>query len=104
MRRGRLIVGILVFFLVAVVVGSVVTIVSIAQDSRPRVSGGDLLVLDIQGPLPEQPMPQEPIPALGEQLLSITEIDSALQRAATADKVQRLLVRPPAVPDNVASG
>ena len=94
MRRGRILVGALAFFLVAVLVGSVVTIASLLGEDGPRGEGGQVLVVPISGPLPEQPFPEEPLAAFGRDITSILEIDSALRRAATDDSIDQLLIRP----------
>jgi len=97
MKRGRFLVGALAFFLVAVLVGSVVTIVSLLGEDGPRGEGGQILVVPISGSLPEQPFPEEPLAAFGRDVTSILELDSALRRAATDDSIDQLLIRPGAL-------
>ena len=94
MRRGRALVVVLVLFLVAVLVGSVIAIFSMIGGSGPSVAEGSVLVVDIGGPLPEQPMAEAPMPGLGRRYTSVMEIDSALRKAAIDDRVDRLLIRP----------
>lgn len=97
MRRGRFLVGALAFFLVAVLVGSVLTIVSLLGKDGPRGEAGQILVVPISGALPEQPFPEEPLAILARDTVSILEIDSALRRAATDDSIDQLLIRPGAL-------
>ena len=94
MRRGRALVVVLVLFLVTVLVGSVIAIVSMLDGSGPSLAEGSVLVVDIGGPLPEQPMAEQPISGLGRRYTSVLEIDSALRKAAVDDRVERLLIRP----------
>jgi protease-4 len=98
MRRGRLLVGLLALFLVAVLAGSVMTIVQLLGTGGPRGGGGQVLVVPISGPLPEQPFPDEPIAALGRNVTSIFEIDLALRHAASDDAIEHLLILPGSLP------
>ena len=95
MRRSRALVLFLSLFLVAVLIGSVVAIFSmVGGGGGPDLDQGSVLVLDISGPLPEQPMPEPPLAGLGVQYTSVLEIDSALRKAAVDDRIERVLVRP----------
>jgi protease IV len=94
MRRGRALVLVLVLFLLVVLVGSVVAIFSMLGGSGPSVTEGSVLVVDIGGPLPEQPMAEQPMPGLGRRYLSVMEIDSSLRKAAVDERVERVLIRP----------
>jgi len=93
--RGRSVVLILVVFLVLVVIGSIVAVVAMI-DGGPgkKAKDGSVLVLDIAGSLPQQPVPESPLAGLQAQPLSMLEIDSALTKAAVDDNIARLLVRP----------
>ncbi len=94
MRRGRALVVVLVLFLIVVLVGSVIGIFSMLDGSGPSVAEGSVLVMNIGGPLPEQPMPEQPISGLGRRYTSVLEIDSALRKAAVDERVDRVLIRP----------
>ena len=97
MRRGRLVIGLLTFFLLVVLVGSAITIISLVRQGGPARGDQTVLVLKISGPLPDQPMPEQPIAAFGPSYLSVLEIDSALRRAATDESISQVLVRPGAI-------
>ena len=94
LRRGRALVVVLVLFLIMVLVGSVIAIFSMLDGSGPSLAEGSVLVVDIGGPLPEQPMAEQPMPGLGRRYVSVMEIDSALRKAAVDERVERLLIRP----------
>ncbi|MBN95120.1 MAG: signal peptide peptidase SppA [Deltaproteobacteria bacterium] len=98
MRRSRLLILVLVLFLFLVLVGSVLGIVAMLDtDGGGRVADNSVLLLDISGPLPQQPLPDQPISGLGPDVLSIFDIDQALRRAAVDDRIARVLVRPKAL-------
>lgn len=98
MKRGRALVLVLVLFLVAVLVGSIVAIVSMVRGGGGSVEDGSTLVLRIGGALPEQPQPDDGFGALtGGVSTSVLEIDSALRKAAVDDRVARVLVEPGAL-------
>ncbi len=98
MNRGRALVLALVLFLVAVLVGSVVAIVTMLRGGGGSVEDGSTLVLRIGGALPEQPMPDDGLGALfGGSVTSMLEYDSALKKAAVDERVARVLVEPGAM-------
>ena len=98
MKRGRVLVGVLVLFLIVVLVGSVVAIFSMLRGGGGSVEDGSTLVLNIGGALPEQPMPDDGLAALtGGTSTSVLEFDSALRKAAVDDRVARVLVEPGAM-------
>ena len=97
MRRSRALVLFLVLFLVVVLVGSIVAIVSMLDGGGGDVEQGSILVLKIGGPLPEQPMPEQPIAGFGTTWPSLLEFDSALRKAAVDERVEGVLVRPMAI-------
>jgi len=92
MRRRRVLVLVLVLFLFTVLIGSVVAIFTMVGGGGPSVSEGSVLVMDIGGPLPEQPMPDQPL--FGQAYVAVIEIDSALRKAAVDDRIDRVLIRP----------
>ena len=95
MRRSRLLVLVLVLFLFLVLVGSVLGIIAMLDnDGGSRVADNSVLLLDITGSLPQQPLPDQPISGLGPDVLSIFDVDEALRRAAVDDRIARVLVRP----------
>ncbi len=93
MRRTRLLIVLLVLFLAAVLVTSVVGIGLMLKAGGVGVEKGSTLVVDISGPLPEQPLPDQPFAALGPSYLSVLEIDQVLHKAAFDDRIERLLIR-----------
>ena len=93
MRRTRLLIVLLVLFLAAVLVTSVVGIGLMLKAGGVSVDKGSTLVVDISGPLPEQPLPDQPFAALGPSYLSVLEIDQVLNKAAFDDRIERLLIR-----------
>ncbi len=93
MRRTRLLIVLLVLFLAAVLVTSVVGIGLMLKAGGVSVEKGSTLVVDISGPLPEQPLPDQPFAALGPSHLSVLEIDQVLHKAAFDDRIERLLIR-----------
>ncbi len=98
MNRGRALVLVLVLFLVAVLVGSVVAIVTMLRGGGGSVEDGSTLVLQIGGSLPEQPMPDDGLAVFtGGTSISMLEYDSALRKAAVDDRVARVLVEPGAM-------
>jgi len=98
MRRSRLLVLVLVLFLFLVLVGSVLGIIAMLDnDGGSRVADNSVLLLDITGSLPQQPLPDQPISGLGPDVLSIFDVDEALRRAAVDDRIARVLVRPRAL-------
>ncbi len=95
MRRSRALVLFLSLFLVTVLIGSVVAIFSmVGGGGGPSLEQGSVLVLDISGPLPEQPQVEPPLAGLGSRYTAVLEIDSALRKAAVDDRIERVLVRP----------
>ncbi|MCP4867627.1 MAG: signal peptide peptidase SppA [Proteobacteria bacterium] len=94
MRRSRALVLFLVLFLVVVLVGSIVAIISMLDGGGADVEEGSILVLKIGGPLPEQPMPEQPLAGLGSTWPSVLEFDSALRKAAVDERVSGVLIRP----------
>lgn len=93
MRRTRLLVVLLVFFLVAVLVTSVVGIGLMLKGGGVSVEKGSTLVVDIAGPLPEQPLPDQPLAALGPSYVSMLEVDQVLHEAAFDERIERVLIR-----------
>jgi protease-4 len=93
MRRTRLLVVLLVLFLVAVLVTSVVGIALMLNGGGVSVEKGSTLVVDLSGPLPEQPLPEQPFAALGPSYVSMLEVDQVLHEAAFDERIQRVLIR-----------
>jgi protease-4 len=93
MRRNRLLIVLLVLFLVAVLVTSVVGIGLMVKAGGVSVEKGSTLVVKLSGPLPEQPLPDQPFPGLAPSYMSVFEFDQVLQEAAFDDRIERLLIR-----------
>jgi protease-4 len=95
MNRSRLFVLILVAFLLFVMIGSVVAIVSMLRDGGGSVDveDGSVLVVGLGGEFPEQPDAESPLPGLGTARLSMIEVDSAFRKAAVDDRSERVLIR-----------
>ena len=90
----KFLLGILVGAVVAVLTG-VVLIFSVIRfgDSRPSVASGTTLVLNLSGDIPEKSPVTIPIPFIGSPTpLTVQEIWSTLQRAATDNRVKALVI------------
>ncbi len=93
MKNGRLLVFVLVVFLLLVFVGSVVAIVVMLRGGTgPDLGDETALEIHLGGPMPDQPAPEQPLPGLGSQSLSVFEVDTALKRAAADDGISQLLI------------
>ena len=90
MKNGRLLVLLLVVFLLVVFVSSIVAIVVMLGDDDTGAEAGTTLVLGLGGAMPEQPPAEAPLAGLGNQPLSIFEVDTGLVRAASDDDVAQL--------------
>lgn len=93
MKNGRLLVFLLVVFLLVVFVSSIVAIVVMLHDGGgSSADEGTTLVLSLGGAMPEQPPADQPLAGLGNQPLSIFEVDTGLTRAAADDDISQLHV------------
>ncbi len=93
MKNGRLLVFLLVVFLLVVFVSSIVAIVVMLRDGGgSSADEGTTLVLSLGGAMPEQPPADQPLAGLGNQPLSIFEVDTGLTRAAADDDISQLHV------------
>jgi protease-4 len=92
-KNGRLLVFLLVVFLLVVFVSSIVAIVVMLHDGGgSSADEGTTLVLSLGGAMPEQPPADQPLAGLGNQPLSIFEVDTGLTRAAADDDISQLHV------------